>query len=278
MPRTAGHQPDNDSLDASLLSDDNSGVIVYRVNTTVTGLSNYYGQTGIYVFRPQKGQNGYALNDDGTYNENMTVMNAALSDKNGRTSIGQEDMGKTLADGALTFSDGTNSGIVIRNVRRNGSGQMILDVSIPDASGFDLWKDTGFPDKDAGDYGESKSAALASNGGDQYLVTYNPTTFGSGELQLYSYKNNKWSAHGNGISINAGLTDKKLLSYKNELYLAYITTEQKLCIKKCNGDGAWTDVLSIDNAVTDFDMAETTNGLYLTYAHLTKSNQREAGV
>lgn len=263
---TAGHQPDNDSLDASLLSDDNSGVIVYRVNTTVTGLSNYYGQTGIYVFRPQKGQNGYALNDDGTYNENMTVMNAALSDKNGRTSIGQEDMGKTLADGALTFSDGTNSGIVIRNVRRNGSGQMILDVSIPDASGFDLWKDTGFPDRGAGDYSESKSAAMASNGGDQYLVTYNPTTFGSGELQLYSFKNNKWSTLGNGISINAGLTDKKLLSYKNELYLAYITTEQKLCIKKCNGDGAWTDVLSIDNAVTDFDMAETTNGLYLTYA------------
>ena len=38
---------DNDSLDSALFSDQNSGVIVYRVNTTVTGLSNYYGNTVI---------------------------------------------------------------------------------------------------------------------------------------------------------------------------------------------------------------------------------------
>lgn len=263
---TADHQYNNDSLDAALLSDDNSGVIVYRVNTAVTGLSNYYGHTGIYVFRPQKGQNGYATNDDGTYNENMTVMNAALSDKNGRTSIGCEDMDGTLSDGALTFSDGTNSGIVIRNVRRNGDNQMSMDVSIPEASNFDLWEDTGFADSGAGDHDAGKSALVASCGGRQYLVTYHPMTFSSGKFQLYSYKNNSWSAQGSSIAVNGGLTDSKLFSHKNELYLAYITTEQKLCIKKCSGNGIWTDVLSIDNAYSDFDIAGTDEGIYLVYA------------
>ena len=32
-----------------------SGVIIYRVDTTVTGLSNNKGKTGIYVFREESG-------------------------------------------------------------------------------------------------------------------------------------------------------------------------------------------------------------------------------
>lgn len=40
------------------------------------GERNY---TGKFV-DSQKGQNGYSENSDGSYNENMTVMNAALSD------------------------------------------------------------------------------------------------------------------------------------------------------------------------------------------------------
>lgn len=33
-----------------------SGVIIYRVDTTVTGLSNNKGKTGIYVFREESGK------------------------------------------------------------------------------------------------------------------------------------------------------------------------------------------------------------------------------
>lgn len=256
---------DQDSLDSALFSEKNSGVIVYRVDTTVTGLSNYYGHTGIYVFRPQKGQNGYTTNDNGSYNENMTVMNAALSDLNGRTSIGSEDLDKTLADGALTFSDGTNSGIVISNVKRNSdSSQMTLNVSIPDGSGFDLWKDTGFADNSSSS--DNKSAAITTCNRIQYFITYSSTTAGNGKVQLYSYKNNSWSALGNGFSIDAGLLDKKLFSYKNELYLAYITNKQQLFVKKSNGNGAWTDILTINNAGYEVDIKETSKGLYLVYA------------
>lgn len=249
-----------DSLDASLINDKDSGVIVYRVNTTVTGLSNYYGQTGIYVFRPQKGQNGYVEN-----NEASTVHNAALSDENGRTTIGQEDLSKKLADGALTFSNGTNSGIVISNVKRNGNNQMTLDVTIPDASNFDLWKDTGFADGSTSTNDTEKNAAITTCNGTQYLAVYNSVSYGKGKFQLYNYKGNGWSAIGSSIDVNGIITDKKLLSYKNEIYLAYTTTEQKLYVKKCNLSGAWTDILTQENIAADFSIEETAGEIYLTY-------------
>lgn len=265
---TSNNQYNEDSLDASLYDDKMSGIIVYRINTTVTELSNYRGQTGIYVFRPQKGQNGYETNADGSCNEKLTVMNAALSDQNGRTSIGHEDLDKKLEDGALTFSDGTNSGIVISNVKRNSDGsQMTLDVSVPNGADFDLWKDTGFADSSSGEFSGNKNTAITSCNGMQYLVTYNPTAFTSGNFQLYNYKNNGWTALGNKVQVSGGLSDKKLFSYKNELYLAYITNQQKLYIKKCSGNGSWTDILTGRNNVgSDLDIKETTQGLYITYA------------
>lgn len=249
---------EQDSLDSALLSEENSGVIVYRVNTTVTGLSNYYGQTGIYVFRPQKGQNGYVTTDNGSYNENMTVMNAALSDYNGRTSIGYEDLSKTLADGALTFSDGTNSGIVISNVKSSSGGsQMTLDVSIPEGTDFDLWRDTEFKDISSGN---NKNAAVTTVNGIQYLVVYS-----GGKFQLYKYNGNGWSILGNGSSETRNVIEIKLVSCKNELYLAYIVNGNNIYIKKSNSEGVWKDVVSINNTGSDYDIKEVGGEIYLTY-------------
>ena len=86
-------------------------------------LSNYFGSTGVYVFRPQPGQNGYV---EGS--ERATVGNAFLSAESGRTSIGSADPNAGLAQGALTFSDGTNSGIVISDVSSAQNGSMTFSV------------------------------------------------------------------------------------------------------------------------------------------------------
>lgn len=259
---TADGQNDEDSLDTALLDDTYSGVIVYRVNTTVPYLSNYYGKTGIYVFRPQKGQPGYTTNSDGSYNENMTVMKAALTGKDGRTSIGHADPNKKLSDGALTFSDGTNSGIVISNVARKDSGsgsQMTLDVSIPEAEAFDLWNDTGFIDNDSSSSQKSTSVTICY--GTQLLLTNT-----NGKVQLYKYAGNKWNAFGSSILTgNYPLTNQKLFSYKNELYLAYLTSEQKIYVKKCNENGVWSDVMSIADSCSDFDIKDISGTLYVTY-------------
>lgn len=128
---------DEDSLDRGI---GGSGVIVYRVNTTVTGLSNYHGNTGVYIFRPNVAPSGW---DD---TETARVSNAYLSKESGRTSIGSSNMDLGLKDGALTFSDGTNSGIVIKNVSSAEGNYMTLDVEIPNEDTYDLWKDTNLKD------------------------------------------------------------------------------------------------------------------------------------
>ena len=82
---------DNDTLDRGI---GGSGIIVYRINTTVTGLNNNFGSTGVYVFRP---------NDKTDETEN--IINAYLSLESGRTTIGNSNIDDT--NNALTFSDGT---------------------------------------------------------------------------------------------------------------------------------------------------------------------------
>lgn len=114
---------DDNALDSRI---GGTGLIVYRVDTTVDNLSNYCGSTGVYVFRPQPGQNGYV---EGS--ERATVNNAFLSAESGRTSIGTTDRSAGLAQGALTFSDGSNSGIVISEVSALQNGGMTFSVTIP---------------------------------------------------------------------------------------------------------------------------------------------------
>lgn len=119
---------EKDSLDCRI---GGTGVIVYRVNLNVDGLTNLRGYTGIYVFRPQSGQPGY------TGNEILDVSHAYLpykDDSTGKTrsTIGSADMSATLADGALTFSDGSNSGIVLKNIAVSADKQQAtLEVEIP---------------------------------------------------------------------------------------------------------------------------------------------------
>lgn len=114
-----------------------SGVIVYRINPAVEGLSNLYGQTGVYVFRPQPGQTGYSQMAESVYK-------AYLSKEEGRTTIGKSDLSAGLSDGALTFSDGTNSGIVISEVGSAKGSQITLKVDFPKVSDSAKWTDCGF--------------------------------------------------------------------------------------------------------------------------------------
>jgi len=90
----------SDELDQKIYGD---GMVVYRVNTAAHG--NYKSDTDeIYVFRP-----------------NETTLNAGEGDltrscyggENAPDYIGTTDLQKGVADGALVYSDGTNSGIAL---------------------------------------------------------------------------------------------------------------------------------------------------------------------
>ena len=240
-----------DELDGAI-RENAGGIIVYRVNTTVTGFSNHYGQTGVYVFRPQTGQSGYVEG-----NEVATVYNAALSEEAGRVTIGSDDMSAGLTDGALTFSNGMNSGIVISNVSSNKGDQMTFDVKIPNASDFDLWEDTNFKNTSNEEYG--KNALIASIDNKQYLVANENNI-----IQMYQYKDENWSAVGNNISEREGALDIKLLSCDDGLYLIYITNSQSLRIKKFSNN-TWQDILSKEMMGSEIS-AECIDGkIYLTY-------------
>lgn len=160
--RKKGDAVNEDTLDAAI---GGTGLIVYRVDTSIVDLSNYHGKTAIYVFRPQKGQSGYV---DGS--ETATLKNAFLSQDEGRISIGSTDETSTLEKGALTFTDGSNSGIKIDNVSKAGD-TMTFDVIVPDASQYDLWKDTSF----STNYGD---VVLQTVNDKQMAAGYNETSGG----------------------------------------------------------------------------------------------------
>lgn len=175
--RQKGDPSDEGALDTRI---GGTGVIVYRVDTTVDGMSNYFGRTGIYVFQPQPGQDGYHVN------ETLCLRQAYLSDTQGRTSIGRAEWDCGLSDGALTFSDGSNSGLVIHNVTTLSDGVMQLQVDFPDASSLDLWQDTTVP--------QAQHAALADIGGVRYAALANGRT-----VQLYRYENHAWQPVGTAL-------------------------------------------------------------------------------
>lgn len=112
----------NNTLDYRIgdwVNNNDGGIIVYRVNKAVENLSNIGKDDGIYVFRPTKEQMTYGDGLDRSF-----CMNAALSKDGLRDTIGCAERNATLEDGALVFSDGTNSGIVIKAKDSAGGEQM----------------------------------------------------------------------------------------------------------------------------------------------------------
>lgn len=239
------------TLDAKIsgyMSEGESGLIVYRVDTTVEGLSNHFGSTGIYVFRPQS---GYTSQD-------LAVQAAYLSPKSGRTSIGTDDMTAGVVDGALTFTDGSNSGIQIKNVSISGE-QMTCEVVIPKEDEFDLWENTGFVD--AGDLNDtSRTVAMVSYQNRQYIVACRDNSF-----TLYCYSNGAWNPISSTWKETRMLgSEMKLVEHNQKLYLGYITSDGQLRLKSFDpADNTWSDTALYGGSSIGFDMKSLNGTLYI---------------
>lgn len=68
-----------------------------------------------------------------------------MSSDAGRTSYGSDDLNATLDENAITYSDGTNSGIVISNVS-SASNTITFDVKFNEISNEGSWIDLNFND------------------------------------------------------------------------------------------------------------------------------------
>ena len=248
MRRQTSPQDDN-ALDARI---GGTGLIVYRVDTTVSDLSNYFGSTGVYVFRPQPGQNGYVAD-----NERATVNNAFLSAGSGRTTIGSADLNAGLAQGALTFSDGTNSGIVISDVSAEQGGGMTFSVTIPQADPGALWQDAQFP-------GHS-GVALAQMPirGQLMAAGYNQPYTGD-QLQLYAFADPGWAAvTSEPLTQAGGFEQVTLTSLRDIPTVAWRANDGALYLAMLK-DGAWKTLGFLPD-VDDYSLTARGGTLHIAY-------------
>ncbi len=234
-----------------------SGVIVYRVDTTVEGYSNHYGKTGVYVFRPQSGYD----------TDQQKVYNAHLSAESGRTSIGTSNMNLGLLDGALTFSDGSNSGIVIKNVSSTDGSYMTLDVEIPKAKDFDLWKNKNLPNLLGSDINTDKKITLTKYKDKLYALSY-----GNNKVYTQSLENNQWVTKGSYSNIKTEvLTSIKVVELNNELYLIANHTNAFHVYKWNDSNNTWTLLSSYQEALNEFDVSVINQKLYIAGSNSNKA-------
>lgn len=248
MRRQTQPQSD-DTLDSRI---GGTGLIVYRVDTTVDGLSNYFGSTGVYVFRPQPGRNGYV---EGS--ERATVNNAFLSAESGRTFIGSADPNAGLAQGALTFSDGTNSGIVISDVSAAQGGSMTFSVSIPQANAQDLWQDAQFP--------EHSGAALAQSPiRGQLMAAGYDLPYTGDQLQLYAFADPGWApVTSEPLTQNGGFEQVTLTSLRDVPTVAWRASDGALYLAMLK-DGAWKSLGFLPD-VDDYAITARGGTLHIAY-------------
>lgn len=121
------------SQEGSPMTIGGSGLLVYRVNTSAKAEGNTGDRDYVYLFRP--GETG-----DGRGDGTGDVRNAQLS-LGGRASLGSSDLSAGLADGAITLSDGQNSGIVVK-VTSETPDSATFELSVTQGQG-NLWTVAG---------------------------------------------------------------------------------------------------------------------------------------
>lgn len=110
-----------------------SGLLIYRVNKSVLNQTNAWDNKDyLYVFRPGETSTTASAGD---------VFKSALDPNENRTSFGVADLDAPLTDGTLFYSNGSNSGLVISDVKYNDdSSQISFHVEFPDYSSLGLWE------------------------------------------------------------------------------------------------------------------------------------------
>lgn len=226
-----------------------SGLIVYRVN--LLSDSNFSGPPYmVYLFRPG---DSYA---DGHELCGGDIYSAFLSKESGRTGYGSADLSATLENGALTYSDGRNSGIVIRNVGSASGDTITFDISYTELPNGSYWDTVGssavsgtitdfYLDPDGTLYYlESEHCNVSPS--DIYLARFSNT----GPVRL------------SAVLSTGTATRLFLQKYGSDFYVSYYSGG-KANLAKWDGD-SWTLLHSAE--ANDMDMTADDSGIYLTYS------------
>ncbi len=227
-----------------------SGLIVYRVDTNyatnITGPPDF-----IYVFRPgdKFGSHGYEEAGGDYYN-------SYLSQDSGRTSYGSSDPKASLFEGALTYSDGTNSGIEITNVGNAGGDEITFDVTFHDLAAGEAWKTVAREEAGAG----TSSSAYCMGADGRLYALLKKGTASSSPAALYECKEGKFVKLGDAP---AGY-EHRLAEYGGSLYAAYFNRSFKACLARWNGS-SWQELYAAPRTGNELSLASDNRGVYLAY-------------
>ena len=211
------------------------GVIVYRIDTTVQDVGNITGKIGVEI-----------LSGDGN------AKTAALTVGD---SFGNSDV--TSINNALKFSDGTNSGIFISNLRAGTDGEydtMTLDFSIPEAGSFDLWENTNYP---------SNTNTITSIVFNDNLYTATRTW---SSIDFSMYNGTEWTSLPSYLDRNDSSPNNRLFEYNGKLHYSFTHDYNDVKIIVFDGT-SWSELQTVaDAAITDnFDVAVYNNDIYVAY-------------
>lgn len=194
------------------------GVVVYRVNPKYGTFERGGDGTGntvndyLYVFRPNDTAATHAGGDS-----LGTVESANLK---AGSSIGSSDMSKGISDGALCYSDGSNSGIVLKVVSA-GNGSAKISIEKPDYDSLGLWNAVNGGNATIAAAGVTKVQTAAVNGRVYGLATGYKLT------KLYELKDGTWTQiYSMDLSDSSIATDGKRLVLAGLDVNGFVHTEQ----------------------------------------------------
>lgn len=225
-----------------------SGLVIYRINTSQD--SNTAGPPDCaYVFRP-----GDSADENGYEQGAGSISTSFLSLESGRTSYGTTDLSKTLEDGAITYSDGTNSGIMICNVGSADGNQITFDITFADLSESGYWT---LESEDTTGTAHTEMVSCAAADGQLYYLLKN-----SSSANLYSYKNGVWTRLGTVPDAYC----YQLALYENRLYMVSCS-DSGIALSCWNGSG-WSAVYSKAVSANEVAVTADEKGLYFGYVSM----------
>lgn len=226
-----------------------SGLVVYRVNTAVTEHTNAAGDNYMYVFRPgtqdsRGARETYTVTGaDGTDTTVNAVQKAAVGTAS-RPTLGNADMSAPCTADTIFYDDGTNSGIVINNVRLS-NGKATFHVEFPELSGDTYWLQQGETVN-----GLREPVITGSKDGTKlYLAGSQVNAFGNSQVAaLYRWQDGAWQqlkTFGDG---NTMVHD--MLYADDAVYMAYTNyTSRTLTVGKYQ-NSVWSDIYTRSNYET----------------------------
>lgn len=211
-----------------------SGLLMYRVDNKVDGLTNHAGNNYIYVYRPGVTHPEAATDDVG-------AKNAALDVSKGQTGYGTTDLSADFSQNTLYYSDGSNSGIQISDLKLSADEKRLtFTVTFADYSNSGIWDKLG--DGLTGQYGEAPDICADPATGTLYAAYAQElpgSVTGATCVRVQSWNGMSWQQVGQTID-NARTPSLAVCS--GELYLSYYRSTDNAAVYCRLSGGTWGQI------------------------------------